>query len=79
MDDQRLADDRTIIMRGFNDAYESRKLICMSRRSAERPTIKRGEVAAVESDLAKGRLDQPEDAASGGRLAASFVKARHRR
>jgi hypothetical protein len=69
---QRLADDGATVMRGFSDAYGSWKMICMSRaQRAQLVLARRGDVLALEPDLARGGLDQAQDAAAGGALAAA--------
>ena len=63
------------VMRGLSEANGSWKMICMSRRSARKSAaIERGDVPALEPDLAGGRLDQPQDAAAGGRFARSRIR-----
>ena len=60
-----------IVLRGLSDEYGSWKMICTSRRSAfSSPPAQMRDVAAVEVDLARGRLEQPGDEAGGGALAA---------
>ena len=60
------------VMRGLSEAYGSWKMICMSRRSARSSSrVERRDVLALEPDLARGRLDQAQDAAAGRRLAAA--------
>ena len=60
------------VCRGFSDEYGSWKIICMSRRSGRIwPLRQVRDVAALEDDLAAGRLEQPGEQPAGGRLAAA--------
>ena len=60
------------VMRGFSDAYGSWKMICMSRASARSSSLPSAVTfLPFEPDLARGRLDQAQDAAPGGALAAA--------
>ena len=60
------------VMRGFSDAYGSWKTIWISRRTGRiGAAVERGDVAAVEDDRARGRLDQPDDRPAERRLAAA--------
>ena len=59
-------------MRGLSDEYGSWKTICMSRRAWRiRARENASTSSPVEPDLAGRRLDQPQDAAAGRRLAAA--------
>ena len=61
------------VMRGLSDEYGSWKMICMRRRSARSSSPRQREArrAPSKSTRAGGRLDQPQDRAPGGRLAAA--------
>ena len=61
-----------IVLRGFSDAYGSWKIICMSRPElAELGALERGDVLALEPDLALGGIEQPHHDARERRLAAA--------
>ena len=60
------------VWRGFSDEYGSWKMICISRRT--RPHLARAQardVAALEADRARGRLEQLEHQPRRRRLAAA--------
>ena len=60
------------VMRGLSEAngiLEDDLHVAAER--AQRRAVERRHVRALEPDLARGRLDQPQDAAAGGRLAAA--------
>src|SRR5205807_2043413 len=72
MDDQRFADDRADgharVERSVGILEDD---LHVAAQRAQRAAGQGGDVLAVEPDLAGGRLDQPQDAAPGGRFAAT--------
>ena len=59
-------------VRGSSDANGSWKMICIRRRNGlSCCSRQRRDVGAVEQDPAAGRLDQPQERATDGRLAAA--------
>ena len=67
------------VMRGLSEVNGSWKIICISRRSARSsagrslPTSTTEPSADPHEDLARGRLDRPQDAARGRGLAAAAL------
>ena len=60
------------VLRGFSDEYGSWKIICISRRSSiSCLALDVGDLLALELDRAAGRVEQPQQQAAGGRLAAA--------
>ena len=72
MDDQRLADDRADrharVERGVGILEDD---LHVAAQRAQRLAVERDDALAFEPHLARGRLDEPQDAAPGGRLAAA--------
>ena len=68
------------VMRGLSEEYGSWKMICSARRRARScAASSEQQVAALELDRARGRLDQAQYQAGGGGLAAAgFADQRQR-
>src|SRR4029079_19413941 len=72
VDHQRFADDRA-----YGHAWIQRRVgilendLHLAADRAQRLRVQAGDVLAVEPDLARSRLDQPQDATARGRLAAT--------
>ena len=61
-----------IVLRGFSDEYGSWKIICTSRLTAFRSrALQLRDVAALEADLARGRVEQAHHQPRRGALAAA--------